>query len=202
MQEPLPSLSLWALPWWPKTRAGKRKRKRNSKKSDTLGDISKSLLCHSRRSLYEWIIIYSTGSPLRGLQVVSSLFLTNTAFVNIPFMCTRIPVNKCSGVELSCQKLATLGASLVVWWLRSWLAMQGTQFQSLVWEDPTCCGAPLLGSSWGNHAPLLASLEPVLCNKRNPCDVKPADQNQSSPHSLQLEQAHEQQHRPSTVENK
>ena len=96
-------------------------------------------------SLYEWIIIYLTGSPLRRLQVVPSPFLTNTAFVNILYMCTRIPVNKCSGVELSCQKLATLGASLVVWWLRIWLAMQGTQFQSLVWEDPTCCGATTAG---------------------------------------------------------
>ena len=28
-------------------------------------------------------------------------------------------------------------ASLVVQWLSVHLAMQGTQFQSLVWEDPT-----------------------------------------------------------------
>ena len=32
-------------------------------------------------------------------------------------------------------------ASLVVQWLRICLAMQGTLFQSLVWEDPTCLGA-------------------------------------------------------------
>ena len=32
-------------------------------------------------------------------------------------------------------------ASLVVWWLRIHLLMQGTQVRSLVWEDPTCLGA-------------------------------------------------------------
>ena len=32
-------------------------------------------------------------------------------------------------------------ASLVVHWLRIHLAMQGTPVQSLVREDPTCCGA-------------------------------------------------------------
>ena len=31
-----------------------------------------------------------------------------------------------------------LRASLLVQWLRICLAMQGTQVQSLVWEDPTC----------------------------------------------------------------
>uniref|UniRef100_A0A8C0CCV2 EMAP like 1 n=1 Tax=Balaenoptera musculus TaxID=9771 RepID=A0A8C0CCV2_BALMU len=33
------------------------------------------------------------------------------------------------------------GASLVVQWLRICLPMQGTRVRSLVWEDPTCCGA-------------------------------------------------------------
>ena len=32
-------------------------------------------------------------------------------------------------------------ASLVVQWLRIHLSVQETQVQSLVWEDPTCCGA-------------------------------------------------------------
>ena len=31
--------------------------------------------------------------------------------------------------------------SLVAQWLRIHLPMQGTQVQSLVWEDPTCRGA-------------------------------------------------------------
>ena len=31
--------------------------------------------------------------------------------------------------------------SLVIQWLRIYQPMQGTQVQSLVWEDPTCCGA-------------------------------------------------------------
>ena len=31
--------------------------------------------------------------------------------------------------------------SLVVQWLRICLPMQGTQVQSLVWEDPSCRGA-------------------------------------------------------------
>ena len=35
----------------------------------------------------------------------------------------------------------TLGASLVVQWLRIHLPMQGTWIRALVQEDPTCCGA-------------------------------------------------------------
>ena len=35
----------------------------------------------------------------------------------------------------------TLGASLVVQWLRICLPMQGTRVRALVWEDPTCRGA-------------------------------------------------------------
>ena len=33
------------------------------------------------------------------------------------------------------------GTSLVAQWLRIRLPMQGTRVRSLVWEDPTCCGA-------------------------------------------------------------
>ena len=33
------------------------------------------------------------------------------------------------------------GASLMALWLRSYLAVQGTQVQSLIWEDSTCHGA-------------------------------------------------------------
>ena len=33
-------------------------------------------------------------------------------------------------------------ASLVAQWLRICLLMQGTRVRALVWEDPTCHGAP------------------------------------------------------------
>ena len=35
----------------------------------------------------------------------------------------------------------TTGTPLVVQWLRVHLPMQETWVQSLVWEDPSCCGA-------------------------------------------------------------
>ena len=37
--------------------------------------------------------------------------------------------------------LKTIGTSLVVQWLEIRLPRQGTQVQSLVWEDATCHGA-------------------------------------------------------------
>ena len=39
------------------------------------------------------------------------------------------------------QETETLGASLVVQWLRTLLLMLGTWVRALVWEDPTCLGA-------------------------------------------------------------
>ena len=33
------------------------------------------------------------------------------------------------------------GTSLVAWWIRLHLPMEGTQVRSLVWEDSTCRGA-------------------------------------------------------------
>ena len=67
-------------------------------------------------------------------------------------------------------------ASLVAQWLRICLSMQGTQVQSLVWEDPTGCGAtkPTHHSYWvcalepGNRncwGPW--TLERMLSNKRH-----------------------------------
>ena len=47
--------------------------------------------------------------------------------------------------------------SLVSQWLRICLPVQGTQVQSLVWEDYTCPGAA----------------RPVRCNKRNHINEKP-----------------------------
>ena len=50
-------------------------------------------------------------------------------------------------------------ASLVVQWLRTCLAMQGTPVRALVWEDTTCQGAQLL-----SQCP--RALEPQL---QSPC---------------------------------
>ena len=54
----------------------------------------------------------------------------------------------------------SLGASLVVQWLRIHLPMQGTQVKSLVREDPTCRGTtkPVHHSYWA------CTLEPTLRN--------------------------------------
>ena len=72
--------------------------------------------------------------------------------------------------------------------------MQETQVQSLIQEDPTCCGAtkpmrhnywacdsePGTHNHWSPHA-----LEPVL-HKSSLSNEKPALQWESSPHLLQL----------------
>ena len=82
--------------------------------------------------------------------------------------------------------------------------MQGTLIRSLVWEDPTCCGAtkPEHHNYWacGN----LQLLKPVPLRVCAPQQEKPpqweahAPQLQSGPHSLQLENAPMQQRRLST----
>ena len=79
-------------------------------------------------------------------------------------------------------------------WLRICLPIQGTQVWDLVWEDPTCRGAakpvhhnywacalePVSHSYWAHVPQLLkpARLEPVLHNKRNHRNEKPAHCNQ------------------------
>ena len=45
-------------------------------------------------------------------------------------------------------------------------------------------------------------LEPVLCNKRSPCNEKPVHLNETAAPTLQLEKARTQQRRPSTAKNK
>ena len=64
--------------------------------------------------------------------------------------------------------------SLVVWWIRIRLPMQGTWVWSLVQEDPTCWGAaePVHRNFWG------WALEPALCNKRSHHKEKPKHCNQ------------------------
>ena len=108
-------------------------------------------------------------------------------------------------------------ASLVVQWPRICLPMQGTQVQSLVQEDPTCCRAtkPMCHNYWACTLepwncncwarvlqPLQPMcLEPMLCNKRNQDSKKPTHHNE-----LQLftpTRAKSMQHqRPSTAKNK
>ena len=50
----------------------------------------------------------------------------------------------------------------MVQWLRIHLPMKATQVQSLIQEDPTCCG---------QLSP--CTLKIMLCNKRNHCSEKP-----------------------------
>ena len=112
----------------------------------------------------------------------------------------------------------TLGASLVVQWLRIHLPMQGTRVRVLVWEDPTCRGVtkPVCPNYWAcalepashnywAHVPQLLKplhLEPVLCNKRSHPVRSLCTTTKSSPDSLQLEKAHAQQRRPNTAPQK
>ena len=59
---------------------------------------------------------------------------------------------------------------MVVLWLRICLAMQGTQVQSLVWEDLTCCRATeLMCYKFGS----LGALETVLHNTTSHWNEKP-----------------------------
>ena len=84
--------------------------------------------------------------------------------------------------------------SLVAQWLRIHLPMQGTQVQSLVREDPTCCRAtkpvhhnywacalePASHNYWTHVLQLLKPprLQPVLHNKRSHLSEKPAHCNE------------------------
>ena len=60
--------------------------------------------------------------------------------------------------------------------------MQGTQFQALVQEDPTCCGAtkPVRHNYWACALERLC-LEPVLHNRRSHRNEKPAYHNKELP---------------------
>ena len=68
-------------------------------------------------------------------------------------------------------------ASLVVQWLRILLPMQGTWVQSLVQEDPTCCGAtkPACCNYWARVLQLLSPRSRAHApNKRSHRNEKPA----------------------------
>ena len=70
----------------------------------------------------------------------------------------------------------------MVQWLRIRLPIQGTGVRALVREDPTCRGATKpVRHNYLAHVPQLLKpvhLEPVLRNKRNHCNEKPAHRNE------------------------
>ena len=72
-------------------------------------------------------------------------------------------------------KRLSFWASLVAQWLRVCLPMQGTQVQSLVWENPTCSGAtkPMRHNYWV-HASQLLSPHATRRNYLSPCALGPA----------------------------
>ena len=75
--------------------------------------------------------------------------------------------------DVKASEIQKIGTPLVVQWIRIHLLMQGTQVQSLVWEDFTCLRAmKLLHHNEPAHEPELLNprLEPVLCNKNCHCN--------------------------------
>ena len=110
----------------------------------------------------------------------------------------------------------TRRTSLVVQWIGIHLPMQGTQVQSLIWEDSTCWGTaePMHHNYWAcaleparcncwywAHVFHLLSLcaqllkptllEPVTCNKRSHRNEKPTHFNQEwLPHTATPESSH------------
>ena len=91
-----------------------------------------------------------------------------------------------------------LGTSLVVQWRGVRLPMQGTQARSLVWEDPTRCGA----ATPERHDCWACDFELVLCNKRSHHHEKAKRSNKSGPRSRQLEKAPTQPQRARTARSK
>ena len=83
------------------------------------------------------------------------------------------------------------GTSLMVWWIRIHLPMQGTWVQSLVRDDSTWRGPPMRHNYWSLHAQRLS----LVSNKRSHCNEKHVHCNKSSSHSSQLDKAHKQQQR-------
>ena len=115
------------------------------------------------------------------------------------------------------------GTSLVVQWLRIHLPVQGTRVQSLIREDPTCCGAtkpvchnyracalePASHNYWVRVPQLLKPVRSRACVLQllSPCAATTearvpracALQQEKPP---QLEKAHAQQQRPNTAKKK
>ena len=91
---------------------------------------------------------------------------------------------KRANVASSCFPQEMKGASLVVSWLRTHLAMQGTLAWSLVQEDPTCHGATM-----------------PMCHNYQAQAPPPEKPSQWEAHALWLEKAHMQQWRPREAKN-
>ena len=96
------------------------------------------------------------------------------------------------------------GTSLVVQWLRIRLPTQGTQVQSLVYKDSTCCGGtkPLCHNYWAR----VPATEPTHARAWAPQDKPPqweahTPHLESSPHSLPVEKPHLQQQRLNAAKN-
>ena len=74
-----------------------------------------------------------------------------------------------------------LGASLVVWWLRISLALQGILVQSLVWGDPHAATKPMSHNYCASHlepddlklAHTLQLLKPEHCRAHDPQQERP-----------------------------
>ena len=120
--------------------------------------------------------------------------------------------NKINKLKIKSEKKKKSGTSLVVQWLRIRLPMQGTGVRSsLVWEDPTCCGAtkpmchnywacalePASHNYWSPHAQSLCSATREATAMRSLRTTT-----KSSPRSPQLAKARAQQRRPNAAKNK
>ena len=85
-----------------------------------------------------------------------------------------------------------LGFLVTQWW-RIYLPVQENMSSSLVWEDPTCCGAtkPTSCNSWAQVLQLLkSSLAERALQQEKPLQWEArAPQLESSPHSMQLEKS-------------
>ena len=94
--------------------------------------------------------------------------------------------NRISGVCVyrETKKLAHAGTSLAAQCIRICLPRQGTQDQSLVWEDFTCCRATK--PVHHDFRSLSSRLEPVLHNSRSHCSESPPATTESSPCQPQL----------------
>ena len=86
----------------------------------------------------------------------------------------------------------------MVQWLGICLPIQGTQFGSLVREDPTCQGATKACATACTLEPMGSNYRARTPRCRAPQREKPP-QLKSGPHSLQLEKTCAQQRRPTTA---
>ena len=73
----------------------------------------------------------------------------------------KLAQDPCEDGGRNMRKELSLGTSLVVWWLRIHLAMQGTSVPSLVWEEPTRHGA----TKPVGHNYSASALEPGSCSQ-------------------------------------